>query len=40
MTQFEKARLLKEADKLVNKIDANIRYIIESIKAKKAKKAA
>ncbi len=40
MTEFEKKRLHKEAHLLLDKIEAGISFIIESIKAKKRKKAA
>jgi len=37
MKELEKAQLLKEANRLIDKIDATIRYIVESIKSKNAK---
>ncbi len=40
MNELEKTRLIKEANRLLDKIEANIHNIVESIKAKKIKKSA
>ena len=36
MSHEQRQEMLKEANRLIDKIDANIRFIVESIKAKKA----
>ena len=36
MSHEQRQAMLKEANRLIDKIDANIRFIVESIKAKKA----
>ena len=40
MNDLERMRLMKEANELVMKIETSLRSIVESIKAKKLKKAA
>jgi hypothetical protein len=40
MSEIERTRLIKEAHLLLDKIEKNIRYIVEDIKTKKRNKAA
>jgi len=40
MSEFEKAKLIREANILLDRIERNIHHIVNSIKAKKLKNAA
>jgi hypothetical protein len=40
MNELERARAIKELDALLDKIESNLRSIVESIKSKKLKNAA
>ena len=40
MTEFEKAKIIRELNILSKRIEKNAKHIVESIKAKRFKKAA